>query len=169
MQIFLCGSSGQGKTTVGKLLSEKYDEDHVTDVSRTSPYTHGTKDHQKYLHSKIGKLSTAPGVHDRTLIDVLAYNYAFDFTSLNANLIQDIEVWSNTKPCVVYFPVLLDVEDDGVRTTDFKTNADVDQMIRRTLYMFLDDGFLTLPLASPEERVKMIERYMEGHNANLFV
>lgn len=159
--VFFTGSSGQGKTTTAKIVSERLQVPVWDGVSRSSPFEMGTREHQEYISNEVFARCTAyDGVHTRTPIDVLAYTYVFG-TGNYAKDGHHVFKFLSTHPKIVYFPMLLEVEDDGFRPTDIELTRKVDRHIQDTLHIY-GVTYLTLDLESPEERAEKIITFVKG-------
>lgn len=157
-QIYFTGSSGQGKTTLANLLSKRLDLPVIDGVSRNSPHPQGTDENQQYLSHEIAHLCGAlSGIHCRTPLDVAAYTHALKLYSPMDT--QHVKSFLASWPVVIYFPMVLSIENDGFRPTDVEMNKCVDKWIRSYLN---DSGvaFLTLKKESPLDRVESVVKFL---------
>ena len=156
MIIYLAGASGTGKTTIGDMLARHFDIEHHPSVSRSSPYEHGSRQHQIYTEEMIYQTMNLPGVHDRTLLDVYGYNTFNGYTDLNEEMHGKIIEWANSNPLVIYFPIFFEPENDGVRPTDKTVNAVVDSIIHSGLENIMPNRFITVKNEPVEARFESI-------------
>ena len=162
MRVFLTGASGTGKTSVGKILADRLNLDHMPSVSRQSPFKHGSVNAQRWIQQELVEVANDAGVHDRTLIDVYGYNQAYGQTLLNGHLLESVAAWASTDPIVIYFPILFNAVEDGVRPTDKDFNITVDASIKTALDVFLEGRYVAVGEGTAEERADDIYEYIQG-------
>ena len=160
--IYMTGSSGTGKTTMALLMSDVLRMPIVDGISRSSPFLMGTDDHQQYVSRRVfKKCMTQTAIHCRTPLDVNAHTQVNSSNSPMDK--QHIQLFAATKPLVIYFPMLEEIEDDGFRPTDWGFNEKVDTCIKQTLSEY-NISYLELSLGSTRERASEIITYLEEHH-----
>lgn len=162
--LFLCGSSGVGKTTQSLILSGALGLPIVDGISRSSPFLMGTSEHQQHVSRRVfKKCMTQKAIHCRTPIDVFAYSQVNQVNSPMDK--QHIEFFAKTNPVVVYFPMLDVIEDDGVRPTSREFNEKIDECIRGDLERY-NITHLVLPVSdNPGERSLEIIKYWRNYDS----
>lgn len=165
MSVFFTGASGQGKTTLASLLSDHTDWYVVDGIVRRSPYALGTDENQQYVSKEVFRASQAyEGIHCRTPLDVAGYTKAYkSYSPCDEQYVKD---FLSTSPIIIYFPMVLDIKDDGFRPTDRELNSTVDKWIRSYLREY-DVEYLTLKKESPEARLQAVLEYLEERGVSI--
>lgn len=166
MNIYFTGAHGCGKTTTARLLSSKLNYSIVPSVSRHSPYTPNTIEHQGYVMEKVvyRTMMHTYTVQDRTPVDVFAYTKLMGIKKLYQHQQMCVDRFLRTidhaGDPIFYFPIHFELEDDGVRP-DKKAQEHVDQIIISELDRS-GVKYHVVPNALPEDRVDFIlERIRE--------
>ena len=145
MKIAFSGSHGTGKTTLVKLISEKYGIPAVTNVTRhVPPELRSTREGQfLILDSYIAEVSSLKSyVADRSVADICAY-------SLNSKTWSHEEVravlsrykLSRYYPNLIfYLPIEFPIEDDGHRFV--KDQDKVDHQVASLVATFLPNNYI---------------------------
>lgn len=159
--IYLSGSSGQGKTTTALLLSRIRNMEIIDGLSRNSPHKMGTDEHQIYLSQVVYSAvrNTDNSIHCRTPFDVFAYSQVFERGSWSLDE-SHCDRFALEKPTIFYFPYWLKSEDDGFRPTDDKLVRQVDEAIRLTLEDYEDITVVEVDPGTPHQRVQKIQEYL---------
>lgn len=159
--IWLCGSSGTGKSTTGKILAKKLGLDLIDGVSRNSPFEMHTLDHQQYMSRIIFNIRHRRNfVSCRSPADVLAYSIGFGINNLEMDKAHS-DIFFKSKPILIYFPFgMFPIENDKFRPTDLNLNQIVDFEIQKQIKE-TNLNFYTVGKESAEERAKKIINYLE--------
>lgn len=165
--LYFTGSSGTGKTTLSLSVSSALKFSIVDGISRSSPFLQGSDEHQQYVSRRVFRkcvLQKDKTIHCRTPIDVMAYTTVNNAYSPMDD--QHCRLFAATNPIVVYFPMLHDIEDDGVRPTDRVFNENIAKQIKASLDRY-NIKYLRLEPGKVSDRVsKIIEYYLEERNGD---
>ena len=155
MKVFFCGTGGQGKSTSARLLADSLDLPVIDGIVRSSPHKQGSQKHQEWSGEKVQEavLNNDSGIFCRTIIDVNAYSDAMGHYIKRNESLQDY--WLLGQRTVIYFPLLLTPEPDGVRFTDQAFLEEVDASMKDRLDRSRVD-YYTVKNESPEERNRHI-------------
>ena len=181
MRILLVGASSTGKSTILKMMGEKYkDLKLITEVVRRLVKSEGlvineggrTATQKRIFDIYLKELEQDNYVSDRCLVDVLSYSFAncslMDINdpeqSIFCNEIErqmiEVDKWFKNHDNVklIYFPIEFDSVDDGVRSTDEEYRQSTDYFMKSILDYFEID-YLTVH-GTPEERMEQISEYI---------
>jgi hypothetical protein len=171
MKIGFCGTMSVGKTTLVKALKKLPEFKNYTFRTERSKYlmelgiplnTDSTvKGQTIFLAERASELMQENIITDRTVIDVMAFALsatsishiqAEDFTNFANHLIQEYDYLFYVSPEGV------EVEDNGIRTTDLEYRKKIDTEIRILLrkYNHKIKNFIEIK-GSTEERMKQVK------------
>jgi len=174
MKIGFCGTMSVGKTTLVKALKKLPEFKNYTFRTERSKYlmelgiplnTDSTvKGQTIFLAERASELMQENIITDRTVIDVMAFALsatsishiqAEDFTNFANHLIQEYDYLFYVSPEGV------EVEDNGVRTTDLEYRKKIDIEIRILLrkYNHKIKNFIEIK-GSTEERMKQVKEVL---------
>lgn len=181
MRILLVGASSTGKSTILKMMGEKYKNlKLITEVVRRLAKTEDlvineggrTATQKRIFDIYLRELEQDNYVSDRCLVDVLGYSFAnyalMDLNDPERSVFEqeikrqtaEVHKWFKTHEDVklIYFPIEFDSVDDGVRSTDESYRCSTDYFMKNTI-----DGlgidYLTVH-GTPEERMEQISGYI---------
>jgi nicotinamide riboside kinase len=171
MKIGFCGTMSVGKTTLVKALKKLPEFKNYTFRTERSKYlmelgiplnTDSTvKGQTIFLAERASELMQENIITDRTVIDVMAF--ALSATSISHIQAEDFVTFSNHLiPEYDYLfyvsPEGVEVEDNGVRTTDLEYRKKIDTEIRILLrkYNHKIKNFIEIK-GSTEERIKQVK------------
>ena len=181
MRILLVGASSTGKSTILKMMGEKYKNlKLITEVVRRLAKPEDlvineggrTATQKRIFDIYLRELEQDNYVSDRCLVDVLGYSFAnyalMDLNDPERSVFEqeikrqtaEVHKWFKTHEDVklIYFPIEFDSVDDGVRSTDESYRRSTDYFMKNTL-----DGlgidYLTVH-GTPEERMEQISGYI---------
>ena len=160
MNIYMTGSHGTGKTTTAEIIASKTGLGLPPSVSRRSPYTHGTIEHQKYVMDQVWKRCTTYDevVHERTPFDAFAYTVAMGIEDVIEQQQMKVDTFARQieqqGEAVFYFPVTFPLVSDGIRP-DEEMQQHVDRVIQ---YHLNRTGipYKVVACGTPEERADFI-------------
>jgi nicotinamide riboside kinase len=171
MKIGFCGTMSVGKTTLVKALKKLPEFKNYTFRTERSKYlmelgiplnTDSTvKGQTIFLAERASELMQKNIITDRTVIDVMAFALsatsishiqAEDFVTFSNHLIQEYDYLFYVSPEGV------EIEDNGVRTTDLEYRKKIDTEIRILLrkYNHKIKNFIEIK-GSTEERIKQVK------------
>ena len=172
MKIGLCGTMSVGKTTLVnalKALPEFTDYNFATERSKylrdlgIPLNTDSTlKGQFVFLAERCAELMNENIITDRTVIDVMAFAKAaksIDYYEAEAFCDAAYKLVEEYDYIFYVSPVGVDMEDNGVRTTDLKYRETIDSIIKLILYRSNHKikHFVELKGSTEERIVKMIE------------
>ncbi len=174
MRIGFCGSVSVGKTTLVKALQQLPEFTNYTFATERSKYlrdlgiplnTDSTiKGQIVFLAERASELINTHVITDRTVIDVMAFTnlaksiphyVGADFEQLASNLIKEYDY-------IFYIsPVGVELEDNGVRTTDPVYREKIDKEIRKIISTNKNKikNFAEIS-GTTEERIEKIKQVM---------
>lgn len=159
--VFLCGSSGTGKSTTAKILGDRLGMKVIDNVSRSSPFDMTSFDHQLYMSKTIFGLTKKDNlISCRSPFDVLAYSVAFNIPNLSMDSLHAF-LFAKGNPTLIYFPYnMFPIVDDGFRPTSPVLNRQVDSEIRKQLEYYKVE-YYQVKKESANSRANSIIQYLE--------
>ena len=168
MRIGLVGTMSVGKTTLAKALGEIYQfKDHSVYTERSKYLrdlgiplnTESTLNGQFiFLAERASELLHSNIIADRTIWDVCAFTLSSrsisDFDK--RTFIEAAMMLRNQYDLVVYVsPVGVEVEDNGIRTTDLDYRRKIDEVIKMSLIEFIPNKLIMVE-GTTEQRISTI-------------
>ena len=172
MKIGLCGTMSVGKTTLAKALGELDQfKDHSVHTERSKYLrdlgiplnTDSTlKGQFVFLAERCAELMNENIITDRTVIDVMAFTKAaksIEYYDAEAFCDAAIKLVEEYDYIFYVSPEGVDMEDNGVRTTDLKYRETIDSIIKLILYRSNHKikNFVELKGSTEERIAKMTE------------
>lgn len=160
MNIYMTGAHGTGKTSVAEEIARTTEFSNLKSVSRWSPHVSGTPENQRFIMEKVQKRCNMTNhcVHERTPLDVFAYTSLMgiesEYTPQKMKVERFLDHLKHTGNKIFYFPVLFDLESDGVRPGKWEQSV-----VDKTIKTQLDNSgvnYATVPMGSVEERAQFI-------------
>lgn len=169
MNIYMSGAHGTGKSTTARLIAKQTRFGLLPSASRSSPYEHGTFDHQEFVMNQVYKRCAIydESIQERTPFDVYAYTRVMHLEQLLEKHRMKIDAFAraltNQGDVLFYFPITFPLQADGVRP-DETMQREVDSTMR---YHIKRTGTpcIVVPSGTPEERADFILK--ELSNASL--
>jgi len=174
MRIGICGSQSVGKTTLVNALKELPEFKDYTFSTERSKYlrdlgiplnTDSTiKGQIVFLAERASELMCENIITDRTVIDVMAftslaksipYFMVYEYNKIASHMIKEYDH-------IFYIsPEGIELEDNGVRTTDSEYRNDIDKQIKRYLVEYNKKIFSLHELSgTTDERIKKIKQVL---------
>jgi len=143
MKYFLTGAQGTGKTTIMNALLVPFDKiqglTRQVITQKNLPINENATEYtQKCIFDKyLNRFNNdAVFISERSLIDVVAYTtYLYKNNKVSKTFLieqeKQLKNFINRFPDAIYFylPILFDIQEDGVRSTDKKFQKEIDDII----------------------------------------
>lgn len=172
MKIGFCGTMSVGKTTLVNALKELDIFKDYTFATERSKYlrdlgiplnTDSTlKGQTIFLAERCSELIQPNIITDRTIIDVMAFTQsAKSITYIDGDAFCDYAARFLSEYDYIFYisPEGVEMEDNGVRTTDLEYRAKIDTTIQRLLNKYIRSRYHTI-YGTTEERIASIKDIM---------
>lgn len=177
MKIAFCGTVSVGKTTLVRRLAELPEFKHYKIFTERSKYlrdlgiplnTESTyKGQLIFMAERASELINDDFLADRTVLDVMAFSMTSDeIIHDNAKLTSLQYITSSLEKeydCIIYVPITIGVEDNGIRTTDEKYRNEIDRKIQKLfMYSQCKDKYMVQSKGTVEEKVAEIMGFIKN-------